>query len=126
MLDVNETPSQLWREICRQPEIGAALAQVVPLLRAELPLRAVLVRRFDLGRRQLETVAEDALDPRDLPQHAHNDYSEAQLDSVLGWARQGQLLHGSPHASPLLNAIVPNGLRGDVIAGPLVNEEGPE
>ena len=126
MLDVNDTPSHLWREICRQPEIGAALAQVLPLLRAELPLRAVLVRRFDMARRQLETVAEDALEPRDLPQHAHSDYSEAQLEAVLSWARQGQLLHGSPHVSPLLGSLVPSGLRGDVIAGPLVNDDGPE
>jgi hydrogenase-4 transcriptional activator len=126
MLDVAETPLQLWREICRQPEIGAALAQVVPLLRSEFPLRAVLVRRFDLSRRQLETVAEDAADPRDLPQHSHNDYSEAQLEGVLAWCRQGQLLRGASHESPMLAAVVPSGLRGDLIAGPLVNESGPE
>jgi hydrogenase-4 transcriptional activator len=126
MLEMPDTPLQVWREICRHPEIGAALAQVIPLLRAELPLRAVLVRRFDLGRRQLETVAEDALDPRDLPPHAHNDYSEAQLDAVLAWCRQGQLLHGSPHTNPLLATLVPVGLRGDMIVGPLINDTGPE
>src|SRR5688572_5363879 len=122
MLDGVETPLQLWREICRHPEIGAALARVAPMLRSEFPLRAVLVRRFDLGRRQLETVAEDASDPRDLPQHAHNDYSEAQLEGVLAWCRQGQVLRGAPHESPLLASLVPAGLRGDLIAGPLVNE----
>jgi transcriptional regulator with GAF, ATPase, and Fis domain len=126
MLEMPDTPLQVWREICRHPEIGAALAQVIPLLRAELPLRAVLVRRFDLGRRQLETVAEDARDPRDLPPHAHNDYSEGQLDAVLAWCRQGQALHGSPHTHPLLATLVPAGLRGDMIAGPLVNDAGPE
>jgi hydrogenase-4 transcriptional activator len=126
MLDVAETPLQLWREICRHPEIGAALAQVVPLLRSEFPLRAVLVRRFDLSRRQLETVAEDAADPRDLPQHSHNDYSEAQLEGVLAWCRQGQLLHGAPHENSMLAAVVPAGLRGDLLAGPLVNEGAPD
>src|SRR5690349_2537876 len=126
MLEMTDTPLQIWREICRHPEIGTALAQVIPLLRAELPLRAVLIRRLDVGRRQLETVAEDAQDPRDLPPHAHNDYSEAQLDSVLAWCRAGQVLHGSPHTHPLLASMVPAGLRGDVMVGPLVNDSGPE
>jgi hydrogenase-4 transcriptional activator len=126
MLDMPDTPLHVWREICRHPEIGPALVQVIPLLRAELPLRAILVRRFDLSRRQLETVAEDARDPRDLPPHPHNDYSEGQLESVLAWHRQGQLLHGSPHTSPMLTMLVPAGLRGDVIAGPLMGESGPE
>jgi transcriptional regulator with GAF, ATPase, and Fis domain len=127
MLDTAvETPLQFWRELCRYPEIGRALAQVAPLLRAELPLRAVLVRRFDVARRQLETIAEDALDPRDLPAHAHNDYAEPQLESVLAWCRQGTLLHGSPHTNPMLAALLPSGLRGDVIAGPLLDDGVPE
>jgi hydrogenase-4 transcriptional activator len=127
MLDTAvDTPLQFWRELCRFPEIGRALAQVAPLLRAELPLRAVLVRRFDVARRQLETIAEDALDPRDLPAHSHSDYAEPQLESVLAWCRQGTLLHGSPHTNPMLAALLPSGLRGDVIAGPLLDDGVPE
>jgi hydrogenase-4 transcriptional activator len=126
MLDAVDTPLQFWRELCRFPEIGRALAQVAPLLRAELPLRAVLVRRFDVGRRQLETIAEEALDARDLPAHAHNDYSEQQLETVLAFCRQGTLLHGSPHTNPMLAALLPSGMRGDVIAGPLLDDGVPE
>jgi transcriptional regulator with GAF, ATPase, and Fis domain len=126
MLDGVEIPPPLWREICRHPEIGSALGKLVPHLRQELPLRAVLVRRFDLGRRQLETVAEEARDPRALPQHAHNAYTEAQLEAVLAFCREGRVLRGQPHDSPLLAALVPAGLRGDLIAGPLQGEEGPQ
>jgi transcriptional regulator with GAF, ATPase, and Fis domain len=121
-----DAPLQFWRELCRYPELGRALTQVAPLLRAELPLKAALVRRFDVARRLLETIAEDALEPRDLPGHAHSEYSEHQLDAVLAWCRQGTLLHGSPHTSPMLAALLPAGVRGDVIAGPLLQDGVPE
>lgn len=126
MLDGVDIPLPLWREICRHPEIGGALSKLVPHLRQELPLKAVLVRRFDLNRRQLETVAEEARDPRFLPQHAHNDYSEAQLETVLAFCRQGLVLTGQPHENALLNSLVPAGFRGDIILGPLNDEDGPQ
>jgi hydrogenase-4 transcriptional activator len=126
MLDGVDIPLPLWREICRHPEIGGALNKLTPHLRQELPLAGVLVRRFDLTRRQLETVAEEARDPRALPQHAHNDYSETQLETVLAFCREGRVLHGQVHDSALLAALVPNGLRGDLIVGPLNDEEGPQ
>ncbi|MFT3925456.1 MAG: sigma 54-interacting transcriptional regulator [Myxococcales bacterium] len=126
MLDGVDIPLPLWREICRHPEIGGALLKLVPHLRQELPLGAVLVRRFDVGRRQLETVAEEARDPRVLPQHPHNDYSDAQLEAVLAFCREGRALHGQAHSSALLTSLVPNGLRGDLIVGPLNDEEGPQ
>jgi len=126
MLDGVDIPLPLWREICRHPEIGAALLKLVPHLRQELPLGAVLVRRFDVGRRQLETVAEEARDPRSLPQHAHNDYSDTQLEAVLAFCREGRVLHGQANASALLGSLVPSGLRGDLIVGPLNDEEGPQ
>ncbi|MDB4977282.1 MAG: hypothetical protein JWN48_5623, partial [Myxococcaceae bacterium] len=53
MLEGVDIPLQLGREICRHPEIGSALGKLVPHLRTELPLSAVLVRRLDVSRRQL-------------------------------------------------------------------------
>lgn len=126
MLDGVDIPLPLWREICRHPEISGALSKLVPHLRQELPLKAVLVRRFELNRRQLETVAEEARDPRSLPQHAHNDYSEAQLETVLVFCREGRVLTGKPHENALLGALVPAGFHGELIVGPLNDEEGPQ
>jgi hydrogenase-4 transcriptional activator len=124
MTDMPDISLQLWRELCRHQEIGAALGQAAPLLRAELPLRAVYVRRVDLARKQLESVAEDARDERDLVQHAHTELSEAQLESVLAFCREGALLHGSPAENPLLALLAPRSVRGDVVAGPLTGEDG--
>jgi hydrogenase-4 transcriptional activator len=121
-----EIPPQLWREICRHPEIGGVLVKLAPQLRQELPLSAVFVRRFDLARRSLETVGEEARQDRELPQHAHSEYSETQLEAVLAWCREGRVLHGTPSASPLIAVLAPPGVRGDVLAGPLVDEEGPQ
>jgi transcriptional regulator with GAF, ATPase, and Fis domain len=85
-----------------------------------------MVRRFDVGRRQLETVAEEARDPRSLPPHAHNDYSDAQLEAVLAFCRESRVLHGQANASGLIASLVPQGLRGDLIVGPLNDEDGPQ
>jgi len=126
MLDGVDIPLQLWREICRYPEIGSAVAKLAPALRSDLPLQALLVRRFDLSRHRLETVAEEALDERALPQHAYTDYNEVQIESVLAWCREGRVLRGTPHDSPLLAALVPQGVRAEVIVGPLVDEDGPQ
>lgn len=121
-----EISQHLWREICRHPEIGSALAKLAPALRAELPLGAILVRRFDLSRRRLETVGEEVLDEHVLPSHAHSDYNDVQIEAVLAWSRNGHVLRGAAHDSPLLSALVPQGLRSEVIVGPLVDEEGPQ
>jgi transcriptional regulator with GAF, ATPase, and Fis domain len=126
MTDSLDIPPQLWREICRHPEIGNALSKLVTHLRGDLPLRLVLVRRFDLARRQLETVGEDARAERDVPAHAQSEYTESQFETLLAWCRQGRPLRGVPSHSPLLSSLVPEGVRGDVIAGPLVDEEGPQ
>jgi transcriptional regulator with GAF, ATPase, and Fis domain len=117
---------QLWREISRHPEIGGVLNKLVPHLRLELPLRALFVRRFDLQRRILETVGEEARSERDLPQHAQSEYSETQLEAVLAWCREGRTLHGTSSASPLISTLAPPGVRGDIIVGPLTDEEGPQ
>ncbi len=126
MIDGVDIPLQLWREICRHPEIGSALAKLTPHLRTELPLSAVLVRRLDVNRRQLETVGEERVAGYLLSPHVHSELSEAQLDVVLAWCREGRVLHGRAHETPLLAALLPRGVREDVIVGPLVDEEGPQ
>src|SRR5689334_10682972 len=117
---------QLWREICRHPEIGSVLGKLAPQLRLELPLRALFVRRFDLPRRILETVGEEARPNFPLPQHAQSEYSETQLEAVLAWCREGRPLHAQANESPLVSVLAPPGVRGDVIVGPLGDEEGPQ
>jgi hydrogenase-4 transcriptional activator len=126
MLEGVDIPLQLWREICRHPEIGSALGKLVPHLRSELPLSAVLVRRLDRSRRLLETVGEERLEGYVLPPHVQTEFSEAQLASVMAWFRDGRVLHGRPHEEPLLSWLLPKGIREDVIVGPLADEEGPQ
>jgi transcriptional regulator with GAF, ATPase, and Fis domain len=126
MLEGVDIPLQLWREICRHPEIGSALGKLMPHLRSELPLSAILVRRLDVNRRHLETVGEDRVDGYALSPHVQNEYSEVQLEAVLAWCREGRVLHGRSSEKPLLAALVPRGVRDEVLVGPLVDEEGPQ
>jgi hydrogenase-4 transcriptional activator len=124
MTDMPDISLRLWRELCRHQEIGTALTQAAPILHGELPLRAVYVRRIDVSRRQLETVAEDARDVRELLPHGHTELTEPQLEALLAFCREGRIAHGIPSEHPLLGLMVPRGLRGEIVAGPLTGEDG--
>ena len=47
----------VWKEACRHIEIGESTLTIAAILAEHLPLGQVLVRRFDLQRSCLETVA---------------------------------------------------------------------
>jgi hypothetical protein len=62
LLEIERRPSyfremtiftQVWREISRHLELGEAVEIIAPVLRQHTPIRAVLVRRIDLSRRQV-------------------------------------------------------------------------
>jgi hydrogenase-4 transcriptional activator len=124
--DVVDIPLQLWREISRHPEIGSALGKLMPYLRAEMPVASVFVRRLDGERRLLETVGEEHVDAQSFVAQSQQKYTDAQFELVLDWSREARVLHGHASRTALLSALVPRGVLGDVIVGPLVDEEGPQ
>src|SRR4051812_41454598 len=55
--------AQLWREISQHLELEESLRRVAPLLRAVLPIDAVLIRRIEREPLRLTTVAAASCDP---------------------------------------------------------------
>ena len=53
----------VWREACRHTEIGDALAESAARLFSRLPIDLVMIRRLDVGRQLLETVASGTCQP---------------------------------------------------------------
>lgn len=133
----------VWREACRHIEIAESTANIAALLRRYIPIRQLLVRRFDWERNLVETVAAEMDVAATAPAEVRSKCSAAQKQAVLAWSKTGQLLrrgrslHGGhlssvpenqSHLETVLDgetqvvvagAIIPAGLDGDSLAGPL-------
>src|SRR5688572_7252949 len=54
----------VWREACRHIEIGELVARIAPRIAQRVPLDRLLVRRVELERLRLETLATGGRDAR--------------------------------------------------------------
>src|SRR6185503_11660283 len=84
----------VWREACRHIEIGEFVARIAPRLAQYLPFQHLLVRRVELDRARVETLATGLRDPRRLPLRARTECSAHELDQVLHWCKGGKILVG--------------------------------
>jgi transcriptional regulator with GAF, ATPase, and Fis domain len=115
----------VWREGCRHIEIEESLARVAPMLARRVPLDLVLVRRIEVGRGCIETVAAAACRSGAVPHAVRTELEASQLESLVAWAHEAKVMHRSARAlAERLPGLQPEDLDGDVIAGPLTGEEG--
>jgi transcriptional regulator with GAF, ATPase, and Fis domain len=116
----------VWREACRHIEIADAVARIAPLLLRRLPAHGLLVRRLDLPRSCLETVATALFPAGVAPGQARKDCPLRDLERLLVWCRQGKAVRQPARATAdSLPGLLPPGVGGDVLAGPLNTDEGP-
>ena len=116
----------VWREACRHTEITEAAGNIARMLTRQMPVECLLVRRLDWAHGSLETVAVGRTSNRFPAQLTRTACSEAKLRRLVSWAKTGKLLHGDrPQRSGELALIAPEDYVGDIIAGPLVNQDGP-
>ncbi len=116
----------VWREACRHVEIGAAVAQCAPTLFRRLPIDLVVVRRLEPAREAIETVAVGLCRPGPVPVHSRNDFSPVDFERLLQWCRRGAVQHCLGQAdSHLPKGLVPEGLTGELLLGPLNLPAGP-
>jgi transcriptional regulator with GAF, ATPase, and Fis domain len=115
----------VWREVCRHIEIGESIERIGPILVRRLPIETILVRRLDLARSCLETVAsghgQNAAGWEPAPGGIRTNCPQAELDQVIAWCREARVLSGtSRHVRSKLPGLLPEGLDGWVMAGPLI------
>ena len=117
---------EVWREACRHIEIEQSLERTAPILLRSLPLDAIAVRRIDLTRSSVETLATVRCQPGAAPAPARSEVSAPELQSLLAWCRRGEVEHASAGSlRSRLPGLIEAGVEGDVLAGPLTAEEGP-
>src|SRR5262245_59669207 len=89
----------VWREACRHIEIGGFVARIAPRLRERIPFRLLLVRRVELDRGRIETLATSA-DAGSPQPHARTECSPQEIDEVLRWCKTGAPLGGRSGRGP--------------------------
>lgn len=117
---------QLWREACRNPDLGVSIVRLAALVRRAVPADVVLVRHYTPDESLIETVAVGTTSDVPVPRNARHDCSGSEAAMVAEWLRNGSIACGpGSHRPPLLRALVPDDLRGRVMAAPLSNEGRP-
>lgn len=116
----------IWREACRHIEINESATTIAKMLAEHLPLSAILIRRFDQQHQTIDTVALGQPVEQFLHATVKTISTPAKFKRVLTWAESGEILHGQRlKRAGDLAAVVPDELEGEVLAGPLLNHEGP-
>jgi transcriptional regulator with GAF, ATPase, and Fis domain len=102
------------------------MANLLPVLATAIPTELVIIRRIDLGRSCLETVAVAASRTVVPPRHAVEQLSPPLLERLVSRCRGGrvQLLQRAS-GSEVLELAIPPGVRSNVLVGPLLASDGP-
>jgi hydrogenase-4 transcriptional activator len=110
----------VWREACRHIEIAESVARMASVLMQRLAVELVLVRRLDLQRSCLETVATGLPRSTPAPSPIRTNCGPEDIERILSWCHQGNVIRG--HARDVrgrLPGLVPSGVEGNLVVGPL-------
>jgi hydrogenase-4 transcriptional activator len=115
----------VWREVCRHIEIGESIERLGPILMRRLPIDLILIRRLDPARTCVETVATGHCRPATaempIPGNVRTKTSPAEMEQLAVWCAQGKVLRGTDRVvRRRLAGLLPEGLEGQVLAGPLL------
>jgi transcriptional regulator with GAF, ATPase, and Fis domain len=115
-----------WREVCRHIEIGASVDRVAPLLMRRFPVDLILVRRLDVKRSCLDTVALGHCRGTIMSLRPRSELTQEDMDRILEWCETNK---GARRSVDLLRdelkGLLPEGAEGQGLAGPLNTEDGP-
>ena len=110
---------EVWREACRHIDISRSTETIALLLAKEVPIAEVRVVQIDPARNCVETVAVGAAAADGLPSDARIECSDGQMELLLAWCKLGKVSHGRRARGGELASLLPPGVEGDALAGPL-------
>ena len=127
---------EFWREACRHIEINESSGTIAEMLSQHMPLSLLLVLRLQSERKNIETVAIGSRRRMDGLAMTSAPLPAAHWKRMIAWARAGKVsrfhrsdskLSYSERPEPndaLFTAIVPAGISGDMLIGPLEHTDG--
>ncbi len=116
---------EIWRESCRHIEIKRSVNQLVSLLYQVMPVEMLVLRRFDFSGKAIDTVAVGQQRPGPEPTDQHIKFTPDRWSRLIAWGVEGKLLRSSGiRRSGTLALLAPKDLGGDLMAGPLIGQDG--
>ena len=118
--------SVVWREACRHIEIEESARAIAAGVAEHLPLQALVVLRVDAETKTLEPLTVGM--PRGGAASSVRSATPAPAAwrRLAAWLRGGDVIGvGDAAAEGWLTAVLPDEVRGDVLAGPLRSDDGP-
>ncbi|MBC7791625.1 MAG: sigma 54-interacting transcriptional regulator [Anaerolineae bacterium] len=116
----------VWRDACRHIAIEKSAALIAEHVGSLLPVGFLILRRLDTEMRRLETVAIGASSEIQLKAPARTECTDEQLQTLLDWCRRNGTTSGHARGEDLLlTLLVPAGVNGHVLAGPLMEDDRP-
>jgi hydrogenase-4 transcriptional activator len=110
----------VWREACQHIEIAESVARMARFLAARLPVDLVVVRRLDLQRSCLETVATGLCRSGSETGRIRTDCTPEDIERTLRWCREETVIRGDAQdISDRLRGVVPRGMEGNLMVGAL-------
>jgi hypothetical protein len=70
---------------------------MAPFLVPRLPVDVVVVRRLDLHRSCVETVAAGLCGSAPAPNRVRTDCTPEDIERILNWCREGKVIRGHAH-----------------------------
>jgi transcriptional regulator with GAF, ATPase, and Fis domain len=122
---LEQTLLEVWQEVCRHIEMDESVARAAPILEHVLPIDLLIVRRLDVKRSCVETIAVGRRGPGPLPHRTRSECVGTSLERLMAWCKQDRILRS--HASAIVERfpdLLPQGTTGSLLAGPLNAADG--
>jgi hydrogenase-4 transcriptional activator len=113
----------LYRELFRHERLEEAVPAILPILAHRLGVRAIVVRKLDLQRRALSTIAAAQTDDWPTTVPSLSECSRDEVERLLTWLRTGETRSGPVGADPILGLLVGPESDCDSVAGPISDPE---
>lgn len=117
---------EVWREACRHIEIAESNLAIATMLKAQLPLEQVIVRRIEREPFSLVTVAAAPVSQAQPTTEQRTQFSRQDSGRLARWCTSGRVLRRPQRLTGTLGLVLPSGIDTDVLAAPLVGPTGPE
>jgi transcriptional regulator with GAF, ATPase, and Fis domain len=122
----HELLAATWHLVGRHRTLSEVMANLLPVVGASIPTELVVVRRIDLRRGCLETVAVAAGRAVVPPRHAVEQLSPQLLERLVSRCRVGGVhLLRRAAGRDALELAIPPGVRSNALVGPLLASDGP-
>jgi transcriptional regulator with GAF, ATPase, and Fis domain len=137
MENTREQLLEIWREACRHIEISESCETIAQMLAQRMPLSLLLILRLQSDRKSVETVAIGSQLRIDSLTMTSAPLPSPHWKRLIAWARVGKVTRFHRSVASLSNPkltepndslfmdIVPVGITGDMLIGPLENVDGP-